>query len=121
MYIIDKLDALVNRPDKDKLHLTSADKNRKDNKALNKSLNSNINKNNDILDIDTWFDDDIQSSMIFVFISSIVSIIAFIFLIFLCYKHEKLRGMISYYFTTSNAVNAQMDKTTAKEVNYIFI
>ncbi len=117
---LDKLDAVVNRLDKNKLHLTSADKNRKDNKALNKSLNNNINKNKDILDIDTCFDDDIQSSMILIFIS-IVSIIAFIFLIFLCYKHEKLRRMISYYFTTSNVVNAQIDKTTAKEVSYIFI
>ncbi len=71
---VNKLNALVNSLDKDNLHLTSADKNSKDNIELKSNLKNNIDKNSDILDIDTWFDDNIQSSMKFIFIPSIDNI-----------------------------------------------
>ncbi len=86
-----KLDALVNRLQNDDLHLTKADKNRKDNRLLNQSRTGNMDDTDDILDIDSWLDDEIQLSMIFNFISCIIAIIAFLFLLFLCYKHEQLR------------------------------
>ncbi len=60
-------------------------------------------------------------SMIFIFISCLVSIIAFIFLIFLCYKHGKLRKIISYYLITSNAVEAATDISMVTSGSYILI
>ncbi len=65
-------------------------KREKDNELFNKTLTNNIQDTDDILDIDSWFHDEIQSSMIFTFIFCISAIIAFIFLECLCYKHEKL-------------------------------
>ncbi len=62
----------------------------------------------DILDIDSWFDDEIQSSIIFTIISCIIAIIAFLFLLFLWYKHEKLRKILSFYVTSSNTAEAAM-------------
>ncbi len=50
------LDTLVNRLEKYKLHLTTADKNKKVTRALNRTLNKNIDEHDHILDIDSWFD-----------------------------------------------------------------
>ncbi len=81
-----KLYAFVNRLQNDDLHITKANKNRMDNRLLNQSLTGNMDDTEDILDIGSWFNDEIQSSMIFSFISCVIAIIAFIFLLFLCYN-----------------------------------
>ncbi len=97
-----KLDAPVNRLQNQDMHLTKADKYKMNNKLFNQTFTNNMDDNDDILDIDSWFDDEIQSSMIFSFISCIIAIITFLFLLFLCYKHEKLRKILSFYLTSSN-------------------
>ncbi len=116
-----KFDVLVNRLKLDRLHLTKADKNGKDTRALNRTLNNSMDKHDEILDIDSLFDDELQSSMIFNFISCIVSIIAFIFLIFLCYKHVKLHKILSFYLTTSNTVEAATDIRLTSSGSYILM
>ncbi len=45
-------------------------------------------------------------SMIFIFVSCIIALLAFILLIFLCFKHEKLRKLISLYMASPQVVNA---------------
>ncbi len=60
------------------LYFTKADKNTKVNRLLNQSLNDNMDDTDDILDIDSWFDDKLQSSMIFIFIACIIALIAFV-------------------------------------------
>ncbi len=73
------MDALVNKLENEDLCITKAVKNRKVNRLLNQSLNDNMDDTDDILDIDSWFDDELQSSMIFIFISYIITLIAFVF------------------------------------------
>ncbi len=63
-------------------------KNGEDNLLFNRSLEYNMD-DKDILDIDSWFDEDTESSMIFICISCIIVLVAFIVLIFLCFKQEK--------------------------------
>ncbi len=87
---IHQLNALVNRRRKKDISLSHSDKNREDNILFNHSLEQNMDDNDEILDIDYWFDEDIQSSMIYIFISCIIALITFIILIFLCFKHDKV-------------------------------
>ncbi len=61
---------------------------------------------NEQLDIDSWFNEDAESSMIFIFVSCIIALLAFILLAFLCFKHEKLRKLISFYMASPQVVNA---------------
>ncbi len=92
-----------------KVYLSKSDKNRKDNRLLNESLTDSMDETEDILDIDSWFDDEIQSSMIFIFISCIIALIAFVFL---CFKHEKLRMIMSIYMASPNNAAALSDNPT---------
>ncbi len=73
-----------------------------------------------LLDIDSWFDEDAESSMIFIFVSCIIALLAFILLLFLCFKHEKLRKPMSLYMTSPTAITAAMDTPTCS-INYIFV
>ncbi len=72
---------------------------------------------NEQLDIDSWFDEDVESSMIFIFVSCIIALLAFILLIFLCFKHEKLRKLISLYMASPQAVNAAALDSTCNTGN----
>ncbi len=65
-----------------------------------------MDDNEDILDIDSWFDEDAQSSMIFIFLSCIIVFIAFMLVLFSCFKHEKLRRLMSLYMISPPTVNA---------------
>ncbi len=47
-----------------------------------------------------------ESSMIFIFVSCIIALLAFILRIFLCFKHENLRKLISVYMASHQVVNA---------------
>ncbi len=78
---------------------------------------------NEQLDIDSWFDEDAESSMIFIFVSCIIALLAFILLVFLCFKHEKLRKLISLYMASPQVVNAAaLDSTcnTSNIFQYLF-
>ncbi len=94
---IHQLDSLVNNLETD-IFL-----NGEVNSLLNHSLELNMDDNEDLLDIDSWFDEDAESSMIFIFVSFIVALIAFIFLLFLCFKHKKLRRFMSLYVASPQA------------------
>ncbi len=43
--------------------------------------------------------------MIFIFMSCIIALLAFILLVFLCFKHEQLRKLISLYMASPQVVN----------------
>ncbi len=60
----------------------------KDNELFNESITDNFDNANELLAIDSRFDEDAESSMIFIFVSCIIAILAFILLIFLCFEHE---------------------------------
>ncbi len=91
------------------LYFTKADKNTKVNRLLNQSLNDNMDDSDNILDIDSWFNDELQSSMIFIFISCLIALIAFVLLLFLCYKHEKIRKILTFYMMSSHTAVASTD------------
>ncbi len=57
-----KLDVKIN--DQQNIHLTNADINREDTHHLNNSIYSMEQKDNDILEVDKWFGDEIQSLII---------------------------------------------------------
>ncbi len=107
-----KSDALVNRLKHGNVYLTKSDKNRKDNRLLNESLVDYMDETEEILGIDSWFDDEIQSNMIIIFISCIIALIAFVFLILLCFNHDKLRKVMSIYMASPNNGAALSDNPT---------
>ncbi len=57
-----------------------------DNKLFNESIMQTTDDAEELLDIDSWFDEDSESSMIFIFVSCIIALVAFILLLFLCFK-----------------------------------
>ncbi len=59
-----------------------SDKLGKDNVLFNESIMENMDNTDKLLDIDSWFDEDVESSMIFLFVSCIIAIFAFILLLF---------------------------------------
>ncbi len=61
-FFLHKLDSLANRLKTEELQLSQEDRNKKDNRFINETLTNNMDKNNDILDIDSWFDDELQWS-----------------------------------------------------------
>ncbi len=83
---LDKLDDIYNSIKKDEpIFLYLADKNKH-----KFTIYSNYTAENkySILDIDSWFGQEIEYSMIFMFLSSIISIIAFIILMILSYRNS---------------------------------
>ncbi len=119
---IHQLDSLVNKRKYKDIFLSHSDKNGEDNLLFNRSLEQNMDDNDDILDIDSWFDNDTESSMIFIFISCIVALVAFIFLIFLCFKHEKLQRFMSFYVASPTTVAASLDNATCNRgENFLYI
>ncbi len=53
----------------------------------------------------------------FIFISCIIALIAFIFLIALCFKHDKLRRFMSFYMASPQTVAASLDKSSCNRGN----
>ncbi len=99
---LDKLDQLLNKIDTDEnIFLSLADKNKHD--SL-KYQNNSDDSDNDLIDIDSWLGPEIEYSMIFMLISSIISIIGFIILMVLCYKNSKVQYAISYVLGTTALV-----------------
>ncbi len=62
-----KLQSLLNIMKEDKeIHLSKSDRNTYEDTLRNRTIYNNMDSNNDILNMDTWFDDrDIQSTMIY--------------------------------------------------------
>ncbi len=71
-----------------------------------------MDETDDMLNIDSLFDEEIQSSMIFIFISCIIALLAFLFLLFLCFKHDKLRKIVSIYMASPQTATALLDNLT---------
>ncbi len=71
-----------------KIYLSNSDKMGQDNVPFNESIMDNFDNANELLDIDSWFDEDAESSMIFIFVSCIVALLAFI-LLFFCVLNTK--------------------------------
>ncbi len=55
--------------------------------------------------------------MIFIFVSCIIALLAFILLVFLCFKHEKLGKLISLYMASPQVVNAAALDSTCNTSN----
>ncbi len=77
----------------------------------------NFENTNELLDIDSWFDEDAESSMIVKFVSCIIAIMSLTLLIFLYFKHEKLRKLISLYMASLQVVNATAVDTSCNTSN----
>ncbi len=85
---------------------------RKNNKPFNESIMHNTDDAEELFDIFFQFDEDAESRMIFIFVSCIIALVAFILLVFLCFKHERLRKIMSLYITSPTAITAAMDSTS---------
>ncbi len=94
---LQQLDTLISNLKQNKIYLSNSDKLGQDNALFNESIMENMDNTDDLLDIDSWFDEDAESSMIFNFVSCIIALLAFILLLFLCFKHERLRKLMSLY------------------------
>ncbi len=55
--------------------------------------------------------------MIFIFVSCIIALLAFILLFFLCFKQEKLRKLISLYMESPQVINAAALDSTCNTSN----
>ncbi len=87
---------LLSKLRKKDIFLSHSDKNREDNLLFNCSVEQNMDDNEDMLDIDSLFDEGTESSMIFSFIYCIIAFIAFIFLIFLFQAWETTKVYIMW-------------------------
>ncbi len=75
---IHQLDNLIGNLKKKDIYLSKSDKLRKDNTLFNDSILLNMDNTDGLLDIDSWFDEDAKSSMIFNFISCIIALVVFV-------------------------------------------
>ncbi len=95
-----QLDTVISNVEKNKVYLSNSDKIGSDNECINELIMETMDNTDDLLDIDSWFDDDAESSMIFISVSCIIAVVAFILLVFLCFKHDRLQKLISLYMTS---------------------
>ncbi len=112
-----KLDTIIGDLKQNKIYLSKSDKIGQDNAFFDKSIINNFGNMNELPDIDSWFDEDAESSMIFIFVSCIIALLVFILLIFVCFKHEKLRKLISLYMASPQVVNAAAVDTSSNTGN----
>ncbi len=89
------LDTIIGHLKQNKIYLSKWDKIGQDIIYFNESIMDNSANTNEQLDIDSWFNEDAESSMIFIFVPCIIALLAFILLVFLYFKHKKLRKLIS--------------------------
>ncbi len=114
---VKQLDNIIGDLKQNKIYLSKSDKIRQDIILFHESIMDNSQNTNEQLDIDSWFDEDTESSMIFIFMSCIIALLAFILLVFLCFKHEKLRKLISLYMASPQVVNAAALDSTCNTGN----
>ncbi len=102
---LQQLDNLIVNLKQNTIYLSNTDKLGKDNVLFNESIMKNMDYTDEIFDIDSWFDEDAESSMIFIFVSCIIALLAFILLLFVCFKQEKLRKLMSLYMTSPQVIH----------------
>ncbi len=103
---VQRLDTIIGDLKQNKIYLSKSEKIGQDIIFFNESIMDNSANKIEKLDIDSWFDEVAESSMIFIFMSCIIALPAFILLGFLCFKQGKLRKLISLYMASLPAVNA---------------
>ncbi len=69
---IQQLDSIIGDLRQNKVYLSKSDKIGQVNSFFNESIMDNQENTNKPLDIDTWFDEDAESSMIFIFVCCIM-------------------------------------------------
>ncbi len=74
---VKQLDTIIGGLRQNKIYLSKSDKIRQDIKFFNEYITDNFENANEQLDIDSWFDEDAESSMIFIFVSCIIALLAF--------------------------------------------
>ncbi len=84
---VKQLDTIIGDLKQNKINLSKSDTIGQDIILVNESIMDNSENTNKQLDIDSWFDEDAESSMIFILVSYIIALLAFIILVFLCFKH----------------------------------
>ncbi len=114
---LSNLDTIIGDLRQNKIYLSKSDKIGQDIKFFNESIMDKFVNTNEQLDIDSWFDQDAEYSMIFIFVSCIIALLAFTVLVFLCFKHEKLRKLISLYMASPQVVNAAALDSTCNTGN----
>ncbi len=114
---VQQLNTIIGDLKQNKIYLSKLDKIGQDIIYFNESIMDNSANTNKQLDIDSWFDEDAESSMIFIFLSCIIALLAFILLVFFCFKHEKLRKLISLYMASPQVVNAAALNSTCNTGN----
>ncbi len=114
---VKQLDTILGNLKQNKIYLSKSDKIGQDIKLFNESITDNFENTNEQVDIDSWFDEDAVSCMIFIFVSCIIALLAFILLVFLCFKHEKLRKLISLYMASPLVLNAAALDSTCNTSN----
>ncbi len=114
---VKQLDTIIGNLKQNKIYLSKSDKIGQDIKLFNESITANFENTNEQLNIDSWFDEDAESSMIFIFVSCIIALLAFILMVFLCFQHEKLRKLISLYMASPQVVNAAALDSTCNTSN----
>ncbi len=115
---IQQLDHIISYLHNNKLYLSHSDMIGKDNLLFNESIMANRVHADAILDIDSWFDDDEESNMIFVIISCLIALLAFLLLLFLCFKNGQLRRLLSLYMASPQTVNASTLDQVAVQVMF---
>ncbi len=114
---VKQLDTIIGGLRQNKIYLSKTDKIGQDMTFFNESITDNFENTNEQLDIDSWFNEDAESGMIFIFMSCIIALLAFILLAFLCFKNEKLRKLISLYMASPQVVNAAALDSTCNTGN----
>ncbi len=114
---IQLLDTIVGNLKQNKIYLSKPEKIGQNIIYFNESIMDNSANTNEQFDIDSWFDEDVESCMIFILVSCIIALLAFILLVFLCFKHEKLRKLISPYMASHQDVNAAALDSTCNTGN----
>ncbi len=100
-----------------RIYLSKSDKIGQEIKLFNESITDDFENMNEQLDIDSLFDEDAESSMIFISMSCMIALLAFILLVFVCFKHEKLRKLISLYMASPQVVNVTALDSTCNTGN----
>ncbi len=111
------LNTIIGDLKQNKIYLSKSYKIGPDIIYFNESIMDNSANTNEQLNIDSWFHEDSESSMIFIFVSCIIALLAFIVLVFLCFKHEKLRKLISLDMASPQVVNAAALDSTCNTCN----
>ena len=114
---LERLVEMMSKLDKD-LFLSMADQNKYDRMRAD---NRTKQITSDILDVDSWFNSDMNFTMIFMFIASLISIVGLIFLIYMCYKNSKIAYGLSYLLGKSTIAEATKCSGDTRHYGYDYL